>query len=718
MSSQYNYDTDAQFFPFFVLTVTSLITFPLTYSLLRTSSEVADKNKVAQIKSSYQPENADIISVQRAKQKRKERRLKRMLTASTGWLVMAYMIYLMAVTARSIQRPWNPYEILDVPWGASTKVVNSRYRRLSIVMHPDKRKPNPALNETIETVNDEWVEVTKAYKSLTDDEIRENWEKYGHPDGKQSTSFGIALPKILVDEGSGKYVLLIYGALLGVGLPMLVGRWWYGSQKRNKEKVLVTSAGNMFREYRERMDMADVLAAVSGGAEFLEILGPRGNAGLEQVQGKVLAAADNIGMRAKDQRRLREIQDPVRRKALALLWAYLGRLDLGDSTLEAEKYELAPTAVQLNEAFTSIALAFGSTSPLLASYELGQCLTQAIRPTTARQPLLQLPHINSEIERSLSQASRSETEHMSLQSLMALPMEQRRAMASAARLPPKRLEVAESVARQLPYLRVEKAFFKVQGEKYIVPSSLVQLVVKARFIPPGTPSVPPVDPKDLLDIDPADGDLKAQKEEPEQHPVPLAHAPLFARDRAPRWHIFLMDSRQGKVAVPPSTFQHFNHAPFDADGHPTYAVVTLKMQFAAPPQPGHYRFTMAMVCDSYLGFDYKCDATLVIEDASKALEVDIDDDISEPEEGTFHPCLPLLFYFSIRTDICHLDSIAGQMAVLKGQPTADPDRPRRRGGKRPVAHEEDESDYESGTDDGDDDEDTSETDTDTDTDEE
>jgi translocation protein SEC63 len=43
---------------------------------------------------------------------------------------------------------------------------------------------------------------------------------------------------------------------------------------------------------------------------------------------------------------------------------------------------------------------------------------------------------------------------------------------------------------------------------------------------------------------------------------------------------------------------------------------------------------MHVVCDSYVGFDYKQDVTLVIEDASKAVEVDSDDDISEPDEGT------------------------------------------------------------------------------------
>ena len=61
-----------------------------------------------------------------------------------------------------------------------------------------------------------------------------------------------------------------------------------------------------------------------------------------------------------------------------------------------------------------------------------------------------------------------------------------------------------------------------------------------------------------------------------------------------------------------------------------------------------------------------------------------------------------------------VDTLAGQMAALKGQPTADPDKPKRQR-KAPVKPVDDESDYESGTDE--DEESESETDTDTDTEE-
>ncbi|OTA31637.1 hypothetical protein BTJ68_08132 [Hortaea werneckii EXF-2000] len=536
MSSEYNYDADAQFFPFFVLTVSSLITLPLTYSLLRSPSDVAGtSSKAAHIASPYTPKNADIIQTSRAKQKRKELRLKRMLTAATGWLTMAYMIYLMYVTARAQPTVWNPYDILDIGMSASEKQINSRYRKLSVTMHPDKRQPNPALNETVESINDAWVEIVKAYKALTDEEIRNNYIQYGNPDGKQSTSFGIALPSILVAEGSGKYVLVFYGALLGIGLPWLVGKWWYAREICSRN----TASG---------MDDGDVVNAVSSALEYRDVLhGTKEHSGLGKLEKLLLQASEastedeNSAMKPKDRKRLEDLDDPVRRKTFAMVWAYLTRLDLDDRTLEAEKYELAPTALQLNEAFLSICLAYGFTAPVLSSYRLSQSLVQAV-PPTQRLPLMQLPHFTPSIIRNLEQkttANNGSKDHMTIQSLMALPAEQRQALAQAAGLTNDRLKVAENVARQLPYLRVEKAFFKVQGEKFIIPSSLVQFVVKARFIPPGSTNVPPVTDEDLRTSIPAEGDIQAQKQEQEQHP--------------------------GKIAVPPFTFSAFDKQPFAVD---------------------------------------------------------------------------------------------------------------------------------------------------------
>lgn len=721
MSTEYSYDEQGQFFPFFFVTVAGLVTLPVTYSLLKPSKGICHslvnsgphtynssdlENTATRIESSYTPEHADLIDAHRRRQKRRERKIKRMIVAGVGWTTIALMVYLMAVTQRSTPKIWDPYEILGVPMSSTEKQIQSRYRRLSVTMHPDKAVPDASKNETAESVNERWVEVIKAYKALTDEDVRRNFIEYGNPDGKQSTSFGIALPQFLITEGNGKYILIVYGALLGVLLPYFVGRWWYGSQKVTREKILVNSAGNMFKEFTERIDDHGVVNLLSSGAEFEALLhGHKADAGTGQLEKRLLSEAHVLT--EKDRRFLQDMDDTVRRKTLALLWAYMARVELNDQTLNDEKYQLAPTALTLNEAFVSICLAYGFTNPVLAAYRTSQNLIQAVAPESP--PLLQLPHFSEQVVKAIEDKIEQRS-HLTIQSFMNFPDARRRELASSAGLSTPQLDTAIKVASQLPRLVIERTFFKVTGEKHITPNSLVQFVVKARFIPPGTRDIPDVHPSDLEDIDPDETDTKANARpdpaEQKQHQPPLAHAPHFSRDHSPRWHLFLADSRQGKVAVPPFTFTTFDKPILDVSGKPTFNVQTLKMQFQAPPQPAHYKFQMHLACDSYIGFDDKRDVILSVDDPSQIEEAEWEDeDISEPEEGE---CLDMYHIRKSHANTSIADTIAGQMATLRGSATKKASSPKLKSN--------DDSDEESGTDEEEETE--SETDTDTDTDEE
>lgn len=110
--TDYSYDDQGQFFPFFVITVVGIITIPLTYSVLKPSTDPAAI--APRIKSNFIPEHVDLINGQRKAQKRKERKLKRGIAVIVGWLVMALMAYLIMVTARTIPKIWNPYDILGI----------------------------------------------------------------------------------------------------------------------------------------------------------------------------------------------------------------------------------------------------------------------------------------------------------------------------------------------------------------------------------------------------------------------------------------------------------------------------------------------------------------------------------------------------------------------------------------------------------------------------
>ncbi|XXH05010.1 hypothetical protein Hte_011434 [Hypoxylon texense] len=693
MSSDYSYDEQGQFYPFFIFTLTTIVTLPLTYSLLAPSSDAA--SLAPRLKTTYKPEHADLIEAQRAAQKRKQRRIKRAIAVVLGWAVMAGMLYLILTTQRTINKIWNPYDILGVSESANEKQIKSHYRKLGLKYHPDKVRPDPEKNETVDSLNDKWVELTKAYQTLTDEEVRQNYIQYGHPDGKQSFSIGIALPKFIISEGNGKYVVLVYALLLGVLLPYYVGSWWYGTQRITKEGVLIESANNLFREYSESIDEGDLITALSAGKEFQEPLkGDKAESGLSKIESRILAEGQITpfagGLSTKDKEKLEDLDSGVRRKVLALLWAYLGRVELDDPALDSAKYLVAPIAQSLCGSFRAISLAYGNIGPILASYYTSQRLVQALPPKAS--PLFQLPHFTPAVVKAIEGDSKT---HLTVQEFMDLPDSQRRSAAvGPGLLSEEQYKTAVAVAQQLPYLRVVKAFFKVTGERFIIPSSLVTLVVKGRFIPPGSTNIPEVDEVDLEDVDPAEDDLdalmgrkktvkdangKLVKEDNKPVPPPLTFAPYYSRDHSPRWHAFLSDSKQGKMAVPPFTFTAFDKPIFTDDGKPTYNMQTLRAQFAAPPQAGTYTFVLHVVCDSYVGFDTKMEVTLNVEDASKAAAMAGEDEISEPEE----------------------DSLAGQMSALKGNAAPKPKKRK----------DDDSEDDESGTEEEEDS--TSETNTDT-----
>jgi len=105
-------------------------------------------------------------------------------------------------------------------------------------------------------------------RRLTDDEIRRNYQEYGHPDGKQEYSVGIALPKWIVESSNGYFVLAFYGLLFGVLLPAIVGRWWYGSRNLTKEGIETETAARYFRAVKENITEHDVVDILATSKEF------------------------------------------------------------------------------------------------------------------------------------------------------------------------------------------------------------------------------------------------------------------------------------------------------------------------------------------------------------------------------------------------------------------------------------------------------------------
>lgn len=170
--------------------------------------------------------------------------------------MFAFLAYKVSTT-KNESKLYDPFEILGIKMGTAEKDIKSHYKKLSRQFHPDKVKL--AANQTMEMVEAYFVEITKAYKSLTDETIRKNWELYGHPDGRQEVSMGIAIPKWVVEGQHRLWILAGYCVVLGGLLPVIVGKWWFGSRIRTKDGVLAKSAEIFFKSIKEDSSVDEIL---------------------------------------------------------------------------------------------------------------------------------------------------------------------------------------------------------------------------------------------------------------------------------------------------------------------------------------------------------------------------------------------------------------------------------------------------------------------------
>jgi Preprotein translocase subunit Sec63 len=89
------------------------------------------ENTAPRIKSDFKPQHAELVEAQKRKRLRKERRIKRIITVILGYVVMAWMIYLIMVTARTTTKVYDPYDILGVSrvrwlfWSASAGTLQN-----------------------------------------------------------------------------------------------------------------------------------------------------------------------------------------------------------------------------------------------------------------------------------------------------------------------------------------------------------------------------------------------------------------------------------------------------------------------------------------------------------------------------------------------------------------------------------------------------------------
>ncbi|KAK0426198.1 hypothetical protein QR680_009581 [Steinernema hermaphroditum] len=306
-----------------------------------------------------------------------------------AWALFAFLAY--KVTQIEHEHvEYDPYNILGLDREADVKEIKKAYRELSKQLHPDRGGDAQQFDA-----------IAKAYQALTDEEARQNWMKYGNPDGPKATTFGIALPKWIVSKEYGIWVLAFYGLLFMVVLPVAVGIWWYNSIKYSADKVLMdtTQLYVHFLQKTPKMEFNRMLMVLGGSFEFWKYYNKeiveRETDDVEVP--RVMRDLKNLG----EGKREPPLSNPYSLKARTLLHAHLSRLPLDSENLENDQlYIIAKCPILVEEMLSLMVQLYFyghvSRQPSLETIEnvtrLLPMIVQAMWPRSST--LLQLPHIS------------------------------------------------------------------------------------------------------------------------------------------------------------------------------------------------------------------------------------------------------------------------------------------------------------------------------------
>ena len=136
------------------------------------------------------------------------------------------------IVKNSNHKEFNPFEILEISESSSLSDIKKSYKNLTLQYHPDKNPNN-------KTAKEKFMNINKAYRSLTNEKAKENFKKYGNPDGPGLLSYGFALPFFLFKGKIGSYILIIFAIFMTIIFPILFIRWFKNSKRYNNNGLLL-----------------------------------------------------------------------------------------------------------------------------------------------------------------------------------------------------------------------------------------------------------------------------------------------------------------------------------------------------------------------------------------------------------------------------------------------------------------------------------------------
>jgi len=481
---------------------------------------------------------------------------------------IVFVVLLVNVSQDGEVFTFDPFQILGIDETADKKTIKKAYRNKSLKFHPDKNPNNPAAQAT-------FTMVAKAYEALTDETARENWEKFGNPDGKQSLAVSIGLPSMLLDAENRNFVLVAYLIVMVVLIPYGVWHYYSKSSKYGEKDVMYSSYSWYHQTLGENTLIKSLPEIIAGSGEYRKGNMPKNQDEKEEI-GKIMSLVRSNMQKPK-------FNHPVLVKGNVLLHAHLLRKtdELSAEAMEDLKYMLQ-TSGSLVDAMISVCQHQENLATALNCIEFGQMITQACWVRDSN--LLQLPYLTSG---EIKHIEKAKTKANNIAAYRALADEQKKGMADFTE--EQKNDILNCLNDVIPDVTVESKVFVDDDEDdkvYEGDLCTIQVTITRNNLKDG-------------------------------EKVGLVHAPRFPFPKHEAWWVCL-GTQQGKIINLEKVSSTNN-------------IVVHKIKFLAP-RVGAYEFDLHVKSNSYIGIDQKQKVSLTTLDNSVLPEYKIHPEDAELDD--------------------------------------------------------------------------------------
>ena len=179
------------------------------------------------------------------------------------FLILLSSIYYQKIIETQNQiKVFDPYEILEISKTANVTEIRKSFKKLALKYHPDKNLNNLQAKA-------KFMLITKAYESLTNEESKKNYEKYGNPDGPGSMRFSIGLPSaFILDKKNHAKILIIFIIVVCIIIPYYFIQWVKWSQNIEENGLLNKTIKDFLRITNKESDKKHIPFLLGISLEF------------------------------------------------------------------------------------------------------------------------------------------------------------------------------------------------------------------------------------------------------------------------------------------------------------------------------------------------------------------------------------------------------------------------------------------------------------------